>query len=252
MRSLTATKQPNEPKFLPDKHIEEHADVLLAQYAQQSGEPLAPGIPVDDIAEVFLGLTVEMMDLQTLFGDADVNGAIWIPQKKIGIDQSLDTRANKRKEGRYHYTLAHEIGHWWLHRQLYTPDTSQGLLHAGASAAQPTYVCRDGSRAPVEVQANKFAAYLLMPAKLVLTSWREIHGLDAITLDALRPRQQNIIAAEVLHRGGLAMDPKTVDNAMLEHVARPVAERFKVSAEAMMYRLEALGLLLRKSEPMLF
>lgn len=35
MRSTTTTKQPNEPKFLPDKHIEEHADVLLAQYAQQ-------------------------------------------------------------------------------------------------------------------------------------------------------------------------------------------------------------------------
>ncbi len=252
MGSKTTTTRPNEPKFLPDKHIEEHADALLGQFAQHSGESLAPGIPVDDIAEVVLGLTVEMMDLQALFGDPDVNGAIWIPQKKIGIDQSLDTQANKRKEGRYHYTLAHEIGHWWLHRHLYTPDTAQGLLHAGASAAQPTYVCRDGSKAPVEIQANKFAAYLLMPAKLVLTSWREIHGLDAITLDSLRPRQQKIIAAEVLHRGGLAMDQRSIDNAMLEHVARPVAEEFKVSAEAMMYRLEALGLLLRKAEPMLF
>lgn len=252
MGSKTATAQPNEPKFLPDKHIEEHANALLGQFAQQSGEPLAPGIPVDDIAEVFLGLTVEMMDLQALFGDPDVNGAIWIPQKKIGIDQSLDTQTNKRKEGRYHYTLAHEIGHWWLHRQLYTPDTAQGLLHGVASVAQATYVCRDGSKAAVEVQANKFAAYLLMPAKLVLTSWREIHGLDAITLDSLRPRQQKIIAAEVLYRGGLAMDERSIDKAMLEHVARPVAERFKVSAEAMMYRLEALGLLLRKSEPSLF
>ena len=252
MRSTTTTKQPNEPKFLPDKHIEEHADVLLAQYAQQSGEPLAPGIPVDDIAEVFLGLTVDMMDLQSLFGDPDVNGAIWIPQKKIGIDQSLDTQANKRKEGRYHYTLAHEIGHWWLHRHLYTPDTTQGMLHAGAAEARPTYVCRDGSKAAVEIQANKFAAYLLMPTRLVLACWREIHGLDAITLDSLRPRQQKNIAAEVLHRGGLSMDPKSIDNAMLEHIARPVAVKFKVSAEAMMYRLEALDLLQRKSEPRLF
>ncbi len=252
MRSMTASKHPHEPKFLPDKHIEEHANVLLAQYAQQSGEPLAPGIPVDDIAEVFLGLTVEMMDLAEIFGDPKINGAIWIPQKKIGIDHTLDPHANKRKEGRYHFTLAHEIAHWWLHRHLYTPDTAQGTLTGDGPAPQPTYVCRDGSKAPVEVQANKFAGFLLMPAKLVHVCWREVHGMDAVTLESLRPRQQQIIAAEVLRRGGLSMDAKTIDNVLLQHVARPLAEKFKVSAEAMMYRLEALDLLQRKSEPRLF
>ncbi len=76
--------------------------------------------------------------------------------------------------------------------------------------------------------------------------------MDAVTLDSLRPRQQQILAAEVLRRGGLSMDAKTIDNALLQHVARPLAEKFKVSAEAMMYRLEALDLLQRKSEPRLF
>jgi len=39
---------------------------------------------------------------------------------------------------------------------------------------------------------------------------------------------------------------------VLEHLARPLAERFQVSAEAMRIRLENMRLLLRKKETTLF
>ena len=57
---------------------------------------------------------------------------------------------------------------------------------------------------------------------------------------------------EILRRGGLGMSEESIANAMFEHVCRPLAEQFQVSAEAMRIRLEEIGFLKRKKENTLF
>jgi hypothetical protein len=95
--------------LLHEKQIEAEANSLLAEFGEEFGVLTAPPVPIDEIAESLLGLTLEYKDMKSLFPMADVHGAIWFEQLTIGIDQDLDPYANPSRQGRYHFTLAHEI-----------------------------------------------------------------------------------------------------------------------------------------------
>lgn len=166
---------------------------------------------------------------------SDVLGATWIQDKVVLVDQSLDPTDNPRKEGRYRFTLAHELGHWELHRHGFLAEAAQPSLFGDKPA--PSIVCRTSSRKePMEWQADMFAGYLLMPKDMVLAAWKarfgnfepyiaekEIEGLSA--------------------KWGLADDSQpTVD------VARAMAKDFKVSGQATQIRLIGLGLI-KTEEP---
>jgi Zn-dependent peptidase ImmA (M78 family) len=242
----------NEVPFLADKAIEAEAALLLSEYGEQCGPVSAPPVPIDEIIELHLKLTFEIRNLQQLFRAADVHGAIWINEGRLAVDQSLDPSRNPRKLGRYRYTLGHETGHWRLHRHHYLKDAAQRSLF-DREAGAPAYICRSSQKPRVEVQADRFAAYLLMPRDLVLRAWEQRQGgLTRITLDDLRPRASEILASEVLPRGSLVMDQETIDNTLLEWCGLPLARLFEVSPEAMRIRLESLGLLVRKTEMTLF
>ncbi|MCX5671752.1 MAG: ImmA/IrrE family metallo-endopeptidase [Planctomycetota bacterium] len=224
----------HEVPFLPEKRIEQEAALLLAEYGQACGEVAGPPVPIDEIIELHLGLTFEFKDMQTLFGHADVHGALWLKERLVGVDTSLDPAVHPRRKGRYHYTLAHEAGHWRLHRAHYVEDPNQGALFAGG-LGKPAYVCRSSDKRPVEWQADRFASHLLMPHDMVLASWREWRGdLAAVFLDELEKD-----------------DAETPEEA-LKRFCRPLADRFQVSGEAMRIRLENLGLLGRERSSMLF
>lgn len=59
-----------------------------------------------------------------------------------------------RSPGRINFTLAHEFGHYLVHREKYP---------AGLSCGAADIVRQDSAYKLVEVEANTFAAYLLMP-----------------------------------------------------------------------------------------
>ena len=59
-----------------------------------------------------------------------------------------------RSPGRRNFTLAHELGHYLLHRQLHP----QGLQCTNRNMAD-----WDEARNKIEAEANTFASYLLMP-----------------------------------------------------------------------------------------
>jgi len=252
MRSRIATKSKEDVPYLHDRQIEEEANVLLAQFETEHGTIAGPPVPIEDITEAFLGLAMEWKDLQASEGHPDVHGAIYFPQRKIAIDLSVNPADNPRKEGRYRFTIAHEVGHWRLHRKHYLKDAAQGLLSADMANERPSYVCRDGVRNRVETQANRFGAYLLMPARMVKAAWHAEHGVNVIALDSLRANKDKILFKEFLHRGSTPAAQDAVDDVLLEHAARPIAKKFKVSAHAMRIRLETLGLLVQKVEVGLF
>jgi Zn-dependent peptidase ImmA (M78 family) len=107
-----------------------------------------PPVDVESIVRA-RGLTLVKVDTEST-----LSGALYVKVKEIVIN----TRG--RSEARQRFTIAHELGHWeFRHHELgeLPPDT---LGYAGGYDA-------DGQpepRSAVEVEANAFAAELLMPS----------------------------------------------------------------------------------------
>ncbi|WP_342379479.1 ImmA/IrrE family metallo-endopeptidase [Myxococcus stipitatus] len=220
--------------FLSDVQIESAAQELLRRYAKWKGEAPRPPIPVDALAEGVLGLTLEMGDLRTKLGKPDVLGATWLDDALVVIDSSLEG-----KEGRYCFTLSHELGHWQLHRPLREMDTVTFPLFSREPGAKATaaIVCRDGQRDPAEIQADKFSAFLLMPASDVRAAVKHVSG-GPLAIGNLLARKQageriselRDFASEVIANGGFT----------------------NVSNQAMQIRLETLKLVVDGAQGRLF
>jgi len=217
--------------FLADRQLESAATELLRKYAKWKGAPPRPPIPVDDIVEGLLGLSLSIGDLRTLLGKNDVLGATWLDDGHVMIDSSLEGN-----EGRFSFTLAHETGHWVLHRPIIEMEKVTVPLFAREPNAKPgpAIVCRDGQRDSAEIQADRFAAYLLMPATDVRAAARLVTG-DPLAIDRLEARRKaselvpelKSLAAEVIERGSFS----------------------NVSNQAMQIRLVALKLVTDASHP---
>lgn len=237
--------------FLHEKQVEREAECLLQEFGQKFYAIVKPPVPVDEIAELHLQLALEYMDLKAIFPFADVHGAIWFEQGKIGIEKTLDPAVNPSRRGRYHFTLAHEIGHWRLHRQYFIKNPAERMLFEDGSP-KPDVVCRSSEgKKTVEWQADAFAALLLMPRKLIYAAWSEFRGGDDRAVE-LRELHANQNEQPLYHRGRLATAQEDLDNAVKERFCRPLAERFHVSGEAMRIRLEGLNMIVRQRPTTLF
>ena len=87
---------------LSDEHIEVSATKLLSDYSEFSGTSVGTPIPVEAIAEHFLGYEIEISD-EGLFADPDYLGGIIFANNVIQVNASVDSN-----EGRYNFTIAHE------------------------------------------------------------------------------------------------------------------------------------------------
>jgi hypothetical protein len=245
--------------YISDESIEREAEALLAEFAHARGVPLQTPIPIEDILEKHLKLHVEFDDLHRLLGlhrvfgtDPDIFGAIWLETGEIVLDETLDPEVRPAIEGRYRFTLAHEGGHWRLHRRLVQANSGQASLFG--HARQPTVVCRSSqSKKRVELQADLYASCLLMPRKFIFQAWRDRFGNDHPWM--LRRKDGIVDVDEVIsmlpNSGPVPVVishsfDQACDDQLLDHFARPLAEQFLVSPIAMRIRLERLGLLQRE------
>ena len=238
--------------FMTDQEFEDEAALLLAEFGRKHGQVARPPIPIDEIVELYLELKLELLDMNALFGVDDVHGALWVNERRIGIDQRFDPQANPKMLGRYHFTLAHEAGHWRLHRKLFQRKANQPTL-LPESTSRPEYICRSSDRDPIEIQADKFAASLMMPKEFIRRTWHELRGaIEPIYLDDLKNDAAFVAASGMERRLHFKSGPNAEDDALLECIAQPIADRFEVSAPAMRNRLESMKLLIRKRERTLF
>lgn len=159
---------------------------------QTMGIGTAP-VNVEDVASA-LKLRIVVEDL-----GEDVSGLLVSRGRSAGIAVKRGDPLVRRR-----FTIAHEIGHFVLGHHLQRKQ----LVHADQHH-QVIYRSQRGSQGldPLEVQANQFAASLLMPAKLVREDF-----------DALR---------KPLQEGDVSV----------------LATNFLVSEQAMTIRLTTLGLL---------
>lgn len=246
------TKPKSDLPFLSPQAFEDEAALMLAEYANACEPITNPPVPIDDMVETPYKLILVIDNLRAKFPEGDVLGAIYFNDRKIVVDASLVPEEFPAMRGRFRFTVAHELAHWRLHRHLFLRQAQEPqLLPSGEP--KPDHVLRDGRTDPKEYQANRLASCLLMPREMVKRIWHEMRGnMDPVYLEDLRPMQPQILASELSRRGGFNPGPEATDNLLLEYAARPMAQRFEVSAEAMRYRLEGMKLFLRKKEPSLF
>lgn len=175
------------PQFpvVSDTRIEKHALDLLADYFADKGGEIAIPVPVEVIAEQYLGYQIDIVD-HGLFCDPDYLGGIDFDENLIYVNAAIEDH-----EGRYNFTLAHEIGHHVLHRRIYLaerPGETSDIL------------CRETRSKPlIEQQADQFAAALLMPAAEVDKALSMIEFVPASSVQGMRA-----VAAKIIKVGGFS------------------------------------------------
>lgn len=106
-------------------------------------------VPVEAIAEDYLGLTVMDAELDS------ISGLLYPAEREVYLN-AADTPARRR------FTLAHEVGHW----------VCQCLEGTAAPVyCRPEEVSLDPAVKALEREANVFAAELLMPESAVRAAW---------------------------------------------------------------------------------
>ena len=145
--------------YLKNSTIEKESKKLLGDFSNKTGHKLSAPIPVFDIIE-YLGYDVDFRK-DGIYEDKNLLGGTIIDQKTIEINENLSDH-----EGRMNFTAAHEVGHIILHVPFYNEKH-------GKDVSEHKIISRkDGGfegtkKEPEEWQADKFAAFLLMPSELI-------------------------------------------------------------------------------------
>jgi hypothetical protein len=168
-------------------------------------------------------------EMVTPEGPIEVAGFIDASKRYAGVSSQVPFAMR-------HFTAAHELGHAMLHR-------AEGLHRDRGLDGSPV----PGPVERIEVEANKFATYFLMPAKLLTAEFGKrfgpapfcLHDDSAFALaddspENLRKRFKNL--------RGLARGLSSANQFGGRHF-KSLAERFRISVEAMAIRLEELKLL---------
>ncbi len=190
--------------YIPKDRIWKEADALRAKHP--SGRCLP--VQILDLAEFDLGLSLIPVD--GLREQLDIEALLMGDLSSILVDKR--GFMNPRLEYRLRFSVAHELGHLILHREIYT-----GLKHATAKewfdyiSAIP-----DVEYGWVEWQAYEFAGRLLVPP------------------DELRKRFES--AVQSAKTAGYS-DWLAADEAALDYMATRIAPKFGVSGEVIAKRL---------------
>jgi len=127
-----------------------------------------PPVPVERIAER-CGLDVRYAPM-----DGDLSGALIHNGNEVYIGvNSLQSRNRRR------FTIAHELGHFVLHEGIYVDKDFRINWRDGNSSKAVN---------PEEMEANRFAAELLMPTDLLVRDIESLRRVDLAALDPLARR----------------------------------------------------------------
>lgn len=206
--------------WLSKKAISLSAGDTLARYEAASGRRLTPPIPVEELIEFGLNLSLAFEDLRGKLKMDDVLGATFVESRKVSVDISLD---RPEAEGRLCFTLAHEAGHWVMHREF---------LHS-AQRSGGSVLCRTrDAKKPVEWQADHFASCLLMPEPFVREAFSLVCGSGPLVL-------HNVKSA---YAGPICLDPCADNWPAIADCVRRAGHFSNVSKHAMIIRLVGMGL----------
>lgn len=229
-----------EYPFLRESVIEAEATALLHA---AFGGPWRQRAPVDLETIVYEHLSPK----ENLIFDPEAdlppeNGEVVLGKTLPMRGKILLSRGLQEGEpGRARFTLAHELGHWVLHRKLFLArrqmldlfaDThDDGFEFVGLNRSTFPGSCSPGTVPREEWQANRFAVALLIDSQLLREEFQLRFHAPTISLSSSRWRSQARTLRDLSSRVATA----AVDGL------RPIHEVFGLSMEAMAIALESRG-----------
>lgn len=148
--------------FAAKNRPEDEARSVLQQYSLESTLPVDP---------LFIAEQVGVDVIEADFKYPDVSGLI----KKNG-DGTVIYIKHSDPALRKRFTVAHELGHLFLHLS----DKAQGNF-VDSEVLFRHGVVSDFTNAKKEIEANQFAASLLMPEELIEQEWGRCYSLTQMT-----------------------------------------------------------------------
>jgi Zn-dependent peptidase ImmA (M78 family) len=198
------------PPWLTYDELRAEAECILGKHHPAGTLP----IPIEAIVE--FGLSMDVIPMEGMKEGIGVDAFLTNDLEYIYVDQYVLQHA----PGRYRFSLAHEVAHYWLHDELYQNCSIQSLAD---------WVAVQDEIGPEEYrwfewQANNLAGLLLVPTEPLKAAF---HGVLA------RLGAAGVATHRVDHHPTRA------------YVIRELAGTFEVSEVTMEIRLEKDGLLAR-------
>lgn len=191
--------------FIPNAELEARAYSLIDQYHREVTPVLVPPVPVEEIIDFLLKINLDWAPIP----DTDEEPILAYIEPK-----SKTIRLNERRRshfeqypGALEFTMAHELGHHELH--LTEGNLAQLQFECGEIAASPRYgyLCRNsmGAKDMRELQAERFASYLVLPSHLLLPAIQNLDLLQWANLYRLRDAFRVSITALRIRLEGLGL-----------------------------------------------
>lgn len=159
------------------EEIERLAEEFLAQIPGYVWDGQTLPVPIEEIADTHVGLLVrDVEDLSSAPGapplaDGQALSGLLLPA--LG-EIWVNAREAHEWPPRRRFTIAHELGHWTLHRHDQPVFCRSSMIEPDEAQERP-------GLPPHEAEANVFGAAVLMPARLIreqyAQSGRDFFGL---------------------------------------------------------------------------
>lgn len=145
----------------------------IAELGEQYARKYNPGniapFPYENITAAYDDLDIFFTDLD----DDDVSGVSLFKDKRFAIIVNTT-----KPETRQHFTLGHELGHYFLHKTLLRKEQSIVDGDTWLDGPNILYRVNGAENMLLELEANNFAGSLLMPADLVRRAWDVTHSIE--------------------------------------------------------------------------
>jgi len=224
---------------LPISRFEQLARDIQIKLWKRRNEFWPNGVPTDpvdilDPSIAFRSIGYEYDIYETLDNYSNgakfkIAGLIDQSNKKVYISNHFSREIQR-------FTSAHELGHALMHQ-------GSGLHRDRALDGSPV----KGKKEKIEVEADKFAAFFLMPKNLVINRFKQLFGTHTFTLDdatifALDPGNMMNLMAKKNNLRSISRTLAETAHFNNQHFI-PLSKQFRVSVEAMAIRLEELKLI---------
>ncbi len=185
--------------YLHYEDLRAKADDFLAEFHPSSEVP----IPIEEIVEFQLGMNI--FPLPGIKDLLDIDGFISSDLTVITVDEYIYNRF----ENRYRFTLAHEVGHVWMHKDVFEKADINNIEGWKEFVTE----IPEKQHNALEYQANCFAGLILVP-----------HGsLMEVVNSKVKLLDENDISLK--ENWGIAWEYICTDVARTFSVSKEVVER---------------------------
>jgi Zn-dependent peptidase ImmA (M78 family) len=190
--------------FIGNKEIKVKADKYRLQFWNKD-------IPVEIEEIIEIKLKIKIIPIPNLMEQCGVDAQITSDFSAIYVDQ----KNYENDTNRFRFSLAHELGHFILHKDFYKHLKIRELADIFAFIGE----IDNREYANLETQANKFANYFLIPREMLIK-----------------------VKTEVLREISKKHDIKNIDEKTINsYLAGYISSRFSVSSGALEIALNDLN-----------